>query len=60
MASLLTRQFVEGRVKTLLTNYIMLMNRKSDKAINNVIPDLSENLLKSTETFIEGVVSLDS
>lgn len=60
MASLLTRQFVEGRVKTLHTNYIMLMNRKSDKAINNVIPDLSENLLKSTETFIEGVVSLDS
>lgn len=60
MASLLARQFAEGRAKSMLTNYIMLMNRKSAKVIDGVIPGLCENLLKSTESFIEGVASLDS
>lgn len=40
MTSLLARHFAEGRVKNTLSNYIMLMNKKSAKTIDEVIPGL--------------------
>lgn len=40
MASLLARQFAEGKSKNMLMNYIMLMNRKPAKTIDGVIPGL--------------------
>lgn len=60
MSSLILRQFTEGRLKSLLSEYTKIIGHKSPKLIDAVIPNLTSNLFKSTETFIEAVVNLDA
>ncbi len=43
----------------ILTEYTKIIGHKNPKTLDQVIPALSTNLFKSTESFIEAIISLD-
>lgn len=59
MSNIVLKQFAEGRLKSVLIEYTKIIGHKSPKVLDQVIPALSTNLFKSTESFIEAIISLD-
>lgn len=59
MSNIVLKQFVEGRIKSALTQYTKYIGHQSPKILDQIIPGLSTNLFKSTESFIEAVINLD-
>jgi hypothetical protein len=50
--NLVLKQFSQGRFRSILTEYNKIIGHKNPKTIDDVIPQLSANLFKSTEAFI--------
>jgi hypothetical protein len=59
MNNIVLKQFSEGRLRSVFTEYTKIIGHKNCKILDQIIPSLSNNLLKSTESFIEAVFSLD-
>ena len=52
MTSILLKQFIEGHRQTPLILYTKVIGHKAPKLLDKVIPDLTQNLLSASESFI--------
>ena len=59
MANIMLKQFTAEHKRSLFNNYVRIFGTKSPKFLNTIVPNLHENLRKSTELFIEAVFNQD-
>lgn len=59
MTNFILKQFKEGRKKTFFTEYQKFMGYKSPNTLNSIFSGISDNLLTSTEAFVDAVIDCD-
>lgn len=59
MTNIMLKQFKPEHKRLLFHNYVRIFGTKSPKFLDTVVPNLYENLKKSTELFIEAAFNQD-